>query len=90
MSCISSDLVKLYDELRSQDTQCLYALIETDLVKTVKNVTKFNLRITAKFHAHLQTLTKTPVKFQKDPAKTVGEIAFTTYPVSNCLKPQND
>ena len=28
-------------------------------------------------HVHLQTLTKTPAKFQEDPAKIVGEIAFT-------------
>ena len=34
-----------------------------------------NLRITAKPHAHLQTLKKTPAKFQKDPAKIVG-VAF--------------
>ena len=35
-------------------------------------MTKINLRTTAKGHAHLQTLTKTPLKFQKDPAETVG------------------
>ena len=38
-------------------------------------MTKNNLRITAKRHAHL--LDKTPAKFQKDPAQTVGA-AFTT------------
>ena len=43
--------VKLWEELRSQDSQCLYALIGTDEVRIAKNVTKFNLRITAKCHA---------------------------------------
>ena len=42
---------------------------------------QINLRITAKCHAHLQTLTKTPAKFQKDLAKIV-EVVFTRYPVS--------
>ena len=37
-----------------------------------KKVTKINLRITAKRHAHLQTLTKTSAKFQKDLTKIVG------------------
>ena len=39
-------------------------------------MTKINLRITAKPHAHLQTLTKTPAKFPKDTTKMVG-VAFT-------------
>ena len=39
-------------------------------------MTKINLRNTAKFHAHLHTLTKTLVKFQKDPDKVAG-VAFT-------------
>ena len=51
-----------------------------------KKVVKINLRITAKRHAHLQTLTKTPAKFHKSPAKTVGVVAFTRYPVSKCFK----
>ena len=55
MSCTSSDLdintcsfkkirVKLKEELRSQDTKCLYALAEvkpkTDLFQTLKKETK--------------------------------------------------
>ena len=40
-------------------------------------MTKINLRITAKRHAHIQTLAKTHVKFQKDPTKTVGVLALT-------------
>ena len=56
----------------------------------MKNVTKFNLRITTKRHEHLQTLQKTPAKFQKDPAKTVGGVAFSRYPVSKCFRPKNN
>ena len=67
-------------ELRSQDTQCLYALVETDEVKTVKNVT-FNLKITAKSHVCPQTLTK-HLQIQKDQGKIVGGVWFTRYPVS--------
>ena len=43
------------------------------------------MRITAKSHAHIQTLTKTPAKFQKDPAKIVGGVAFTRYPMTLCF-----
>ena len=71
------------------DTQCLYALVETNKVQIAKNVTKFNLKITAKCHANLQTLTKTRGKFQNDPVKIVG-VCFTRYPVSICFKPKND
>ena len=45
----------------------------------MKKVTTINLRITAKRLAHLPTLTKTPEKFQTDPAKTVGGVAFTIF-----------
>ena len=41
-------------------------------------MTKINLRITGKRHAHLQTSAKTRAKFKKDPAKTVGERAALT------------
>ena len=33
---------------------------------------------TAIYHAHLQTLTKTPAKFQNDPSIVVGEVAGKT------------
>ena len=46
-----------------------------------KKKTKINLRITFKSHAHLQIMTKTPVKFQKDQHKTVGGVANTRYPI---------
>ena len=51
--------------------------IKYDNVQTAKKVTKINLRITVKRYAHLHPLTKTPAKFQKDHAKTQGEVAFT-------------
>ena len=50
-------------------------------------MTNINLSITAKRHAHLQILTKTSAKFQKDPAKTIRGVAFTRYPVSKYFKP---
>ena len=36
-------------------------------------------RILKKPHAHLQTILKTPVKFQKDRTKTVGGVKGTKY-----------
>ena len=36
-------------------------------------------RILKKTHAHLQTILKTPVKFQKDRTKTVGGVKGTKY-----------
>ena len=44
-----------------------------------QKVTKINLRVMSKCHAHLQSLTKTPVKFQKDWEKIVGGVALTKY-----------
>ena len=35
--------------------------------------------IISKPHAHLQTVTRTPAKFQKDRHKTVGGVAHTRY-----------
>ena len=40
---------------------------------------KNNFRILKKAHAHLQTILKTPVKFQKDRTKTVGGFKGTKY-----------
>ena len=40
-----------------------------------------NLRIVSKPLAHHQTMTKTPVKFRKDPHKTVGGVVHTRYPL---------
>ena len=47
-----------------------------------KRVIKINLRIISKPHASLQTMTKTPVKFQKDRHKAVLGVARTRYPLS--------
>ena len=40
---------------------------------------KNNFRILKKQYAYLQTILKTPVKFQKDSPKTVGGVADTRY-----------
>ena len=45
----------------------------------MKKVTKIDLRVISKCHAHLQSLTKTTVKFQKDWDKIVGGVALTRY-----------
>ena len=37
--------------------------------------------IISKPHAYLQTMTKTPVKFEKDWHKTAGGVAHTRYPL---------
>ena len=42
---------------------------------------KNNLRIISKPHAYLQTMRKTPVKFQKNRYRTVGGVAPTRYPL---------
>ena len=49
----------------------------------MKKVTKLILRVISKCHAHLQSLTKTPVKFQKDWDKIVGGVALTKYPLKS-------
>ena len=41
-----------------------------------------NLMIIFKPHVYFQTMTKIPVKFQKNPYKTVGGVAPTMYPLS--------
>ena len=52
---------------------------------TAKIVTKINLRITAKCHAYLQTLSKIPAKFENYLGKIVRGVAFTRYAVSICF-----
>ena len=47
--------------------------------KKKKKTTNINLRIISQLHARLQTMTKAPVKFQKDRHKTVGGAAHTRY-----------
>ena len=49
-------------------------------VKNAKKVIKNNFRILKKQYAYLlQTILKTPVKFQKGSPKTVGGVADTRY-----------
>ena len=47
--------------------------------KLQKEVSKINLRIISKQHAHLQCMIKTSVKFQNNRNKTVGGVACTRY-----------
>ena len=57
--------------------------------KLQKKVSKINLRIISKPHAHLQSMMKTSVKFQKNWNKTVGGVAHTRYPLSIHFHYQN-
>ena len=72
--------------MRTQGTHYPFTLIvkmpEKWLVQLAEKVIKNNLRIISKPHAYLQTIYKTPVKFQKNRYKTVGGVAHTRYPLS--------
>ena len=57
-------------------------------VQNVEKLTKIKLRIISKPHAYLQTMTKTPIKFQKDRHKTVGGVAHTRYLLLEGAEPQ--
>ena len=46
-------------------------------------VTKINLRVISECLAHFLSLTKTPVKFQKDWDKIVGGVALIKYPFND-------
>ena len=52
-------------------------------------MSKINLRIISKPHAHLQSIVKTSVNFQKSQKKTVGGVAHTKYPLSIHFHYQN-
>ena len=43
---------------------------------------KNNLTLISKPHAHFQTISKSPVEFQKNRHKSVGGVAHTRYPLS--------
>ena len=50
---------------------------------------KYNLRLISKPHAYVQTMSKTPVKFQKNRYKTEGEMrtqGLTHYPFTLIVK----
>ena len=49
-------------------------------VHKVEKVTKNNLTIISKPHAHPRTMKKTNVKFQKDRYKTVRRVVHTRHP----------
>ena len=72
--------------MRTQGTHYPFTLIvkmpEKWLSSTCGKSDKNNLRIISKPHAYLQTMSKTPVKFQKNQYKTVGGDAHTRYPLS--------
>ena len=72
--------------MRTQGTHYPFTLIvkmsEKWLSSTGEKVLKNNLRNISKPHAYLQTMYKTPVKFQKNRYKTVGGVAHTRYPLS--------
>ena len=53
--------IKLYEELRSQGTHCLYIEVEK-----VEKVIKNNSTIISRPHAHPHTMKKASAKFQKD------------------------
>ena len=72
--------------MRTQGTHYPFTLIvkmpEKWLSSINGKVIKNNLRIISKPHAYLQTMSKTPVKFQKNQYRTVGGDAHTRCPLS--------
>ena len=72
--------------MRTQSTHYPFTLTvkkpEKWLSLTSGKSDKNNQRIISKPHAYLQTMSKTPVKFQKNQYKTVGGDAHTRYPLS--------
>ena len=55
---------------------------EERLSSNCGKMAKNNLSVISKPHARLQTMTKAPVKFQKNRHKTVGDVVHTRYPLS--------
>ena len=72
--------------MRTQGTHYPFTLIVKMQEKWLSSAwgkrDKNNLRIISNPHAYLQSMYKTPVKFQKNRYKTVGEVAHTRYPLS--------
>ena len=62
---------------------------KNDKVQIAKIVSNINLRIISKPYAHLQSMMKTSVKFQKNWNKTVGGVVHTRYPLSIHFHYQN-
>ena len=64
----------------TRGTHCLYIEVKNDQVHNVEKVTKNNLTIISKPHAHLHTMKKTHARFKNDRYKTVGRAALTRHP----------
>ena len=79
--------IKLYEELRSQASHCLYAFIESEVRKCQssqcgKSDKNYSKDYISKPYAHLQTMGETCAKFQKDRYKIAWGVALTMYPLS--------
>ena len=72
--------------MRTQSTHYPFTLTvkmpEKWLSSTSGKRNKNTLRLISKPHTYLQTMSKTPVKFQKNQYKIVGGDAHTRYPLS--------
>ena len=80
--CLYNSANKLKEELHTQGSHhpftCIVKMSEKlTKLKLRKKVSKITLRIISKSHAHLQSMVKTSVKFQKNQNKTVGGVAPT-------------
>ena len=76
--------VKLYEELCSRGSHCLYIEDEKMTKFTMWKKNKKNyLTITSKPHAHPHTMKKMHAKFHNNPYKTVRGVALTRG--TNCL-----
>ena len=69
--------VKLYEELCSRGTHCLYFAGEKRLSSQCGKSNKNDLTSIFKPHAHPHTMKKTHAKFQNDRYKTVRGVALT-------------
>ena len=69
--------IKLYKELCSQGTLCLYIEGEKRLSSQCGKSDKNDLTIISKPHAHTHTMEETRAKFHNDWYKTVRGVALT-------------
>ena len=69
--------IKLYEELCSRGTHCLYIEGEKWLSSQCGKSKKNNLTITSKSHAHPHTMKKTDAKFHNNWYKTVRGVVLT-------------
>ena len=79
--------LKLYVNLQSQGTHCLYIWGQKmTKFKKVQKMIKIKARIIWKAHAHLQTMENTCAKFQKDWCKIVWYIEGEKWLNSQCVE----